>query len=109
MYQQLGKSMMLPLFLHCHTFLWLAEKIAHIFLNQSGLNKQIVTDSRSFTRALWRLQVIVSKADWFIWISARVVIGDRSFPALFDGYEYLYRKLIGSFEFVRLWLVTVIT
>lgn len=51
MYQQLGKSTMLPLFLHCHT-LRLAEKIAHIFLNESGLNlKQIVTDSRSFTRA----------------------------------------------------------
>lgn len=76
MYQQLGKSTMLPLFLHCHT-LRLAEKIAHIFLNESGLNlKQIVTDSRSFTRAFWRLQVIVSKA------------------------------VIGSFEFLRvLWLV----
>lgn len=76
MYQQLGKSTMLPLFLHCHT-LRLAEKIAHIFINESGLNlKQIVTDSRSFTRAFWRLQVIVSKA------------------------------VIGSFEFLRvLWLV----
>ena len=115
MYQQLGKSTMLPLFLHCHT-LWFAKKIAHIFLNQSGLkSKQILTDSRSFNRAFWRLQVIfrkqwlvhlnfcaccdwlllisrafwwlqlsVSRADWFIWISA-LVIGHRNYLGFFWG------------------------
>ena len=97
MYQQLGKSMMLPLFLHCHTFLWLAEKIAHIFLNQSGLNlKQIVTDSRSFTRAFWRLRVSVSKADWFTWISA-LVINHRNSLGFFSGnsepIELLWKKI----------------
>ena len=109
MYQQLGKSTMLPLFLHCHT-LWLAEKLAQIFLNQSGLNrKQIVTDSRSFTCAFWRIQVIFFES-WLVHLDFCACCDWWSLISrAFYGHRCLHRKLIGLFEFLRLWLVTVIT
>ena len=56
--------------------LWLAKKFLRRFLDQSELKpKRIVTCSHAFSRAWRRLHVFASSSDWFIGLSASVVIG----------------------------------
>ena len=57
--------------LHCYAFDWLKNLVP--------LSQPIVTSSHAFSRAWRRLHVFSSSSDWFIRLSAPVVIGQSNY------------------------------
>ena len=60
------------------------------FLNQSEIKpKAIMTCLHVFSRSWWRLHVFASSSDWFIGLSASVVIGQSNYTQLKTALKHL--------------------